>query len=91
MAWTPEEYARHRIEHGREFPYDGIWEATGPDPELTPVPSADDPHFVAARGVLADLCDRRGIKWELSKVDHETREEIIATLAGIIRMAVTAS
>lgn len=43
----------------------------------------------AALGILADLCDRRGIKQELRQIegDEDITEEIVKTLAEIIRTA----
>lgn len=77
--------AKHRLEHGASFPYDAgadFWE----DRDPTPAPAPDWAH-AAARGVLADLMDRRGIKWELDKVDHDVRMELTQSLAEIIRLA----
>ena len=55
-----------------------------------PPPAIDWAH-TAARGVLADLCDRRGVKWELEKIDHDVRAELTQSLACIIRQAHTIS
>jgi hypothetical protein len=77
--------AKHRLEHGANYPYDAgadYWE----DRATTPPPARDWAH-AAARGVLADLSDRRGIKWELEKVDHDVRAELTESLAEIIRLA----
>ena len=79
--------SKHRLAHGAKHPYDGgadFWEDRVP----TPPPAADWAH-TAARGVLADLLDRRGIKWALDheEIDHETRAEIVRSLAAIIREA----
>jgi hypothetical protein len=43
----------------------------------------------AALGVLADLSDRRGIKWALQEIkgDEDISEEIVVSLAAIIRRA----
>ena len=76
--------AQHRPEHGAEFPYDGKDQKGS---EIHPAIPATDWAHAAARGVLADLCDRRGIKWELAKVDEETRIELTASMAEIIRLA----
>jgi hypothetical protein len=72
------------VVHGGKFPYDGgseFWQRG-----RVPKPPTDWAH-AAARGVLANLCDRRGVKHELRNVDHDVREEIAQTLAGIIRAA----
>lgn len=39
----------------------------------------------AALSVLNDLSDRRGIKHELDAIDYDVREEIVITMAAIIR------
>lgn len=41
----------------------------------------------AALGILRDLSDRRGIKYELDAVDDNTREDIVHALSDIIRTA----
>jgi hypothetical protein len=79
--------SKRRLEYGAKHPYDGgadYWEDLAP----TPPPATDWAH-AAARGVLADLLDRRGIKWALDdeQIDHETRAEIVQSIAAIIRMA----
>lgn len=77
--------AQIALNHGAEFPYDasdGWWDS---DAAFAP-PAVDWAHR-AARGVMADLKARRGIKWELEKVDEETRVEIVRALAEIIRVA----
>ena len=77
--------ARHSIEMGERFPYDGGADFWG-DKNPTPTPARDWAHR-AARGVLADLCDRRGVKHELDGVDHYVRAELAESLADIIRLA----
>lgn len=77
--------AKHRLEHGARYPYDAgadFWEDRTKE-----LPPATDWAHAAARGVLADLLDRRGIKWELEKVDHEVRAELTQSMAEIIRLA----
>lgn len=69
--------ARRQIAHGNQFPYDGGLEAA---------PASDWAH-TAARGILADLLDRRGIKWELEKVEEDVRVDIVTALAAIVRAA----
>lgn len=72
--------AKRRIEHGAKYPYDGER------------PEQDWAHR-AARGIAADLCDRRGIKWEMGKVDDDSesdysvRCDIVDSHAAIIRAA----
>ena len=76
--------AKHSLERGAKYPFDGgedFWKE-GKNP-----PEAKDWAHTAARGVLADLSDRRGIKSELCKIDHEVRAELTESLAEIIRLA----
>lgn len=61
------------VEHGTNFPYHGI--------------APTDASEKAALAVLANLCDRRGIKWELNAVDDDVRAEIVTDLSAIIREA----
>lgn len=77
--------AKQRIEHGAEFPFDApdsFWEVADSQP-----PPAKDDAYRAARGVLADLQDRGGIKYGFEGIDEETRIEIVESLASIIRQA----
>lgn len=37
-----------------------------------------------ARAILADLLDRRSIKWGFNDIDQETRFEIVDSMAAII-------
>lgn len=72
---------RHRLEMADKFPYDGGG-----------IGGRNDWAYRAARGVLADLGDRRGIKWALQDVEGaddngEIRREMVDTLASIIRQA----
>lgn len=75
----------NRIDHGARFPYDAPDDYTGA-PDDTPPPPTDWAH-AAARGCIADLRDRRGIKWGFDDIDEEIRSEIVSTLAAIIRYA----
>jgi len=77
-----EDDARRRIEQGNRFPYDA------PNDWLRKSdPPAKDWAHRAARGILAELNDRRGIKHGLADIDQDTRGEIVETLAAIIRLA----
>lgn len=73
------------LEHGDKFPYDAPdawWRAYGEEPP----PPRNWAHR-AARGVLADLTDRRDIKRGFENVDEDIRAEIVDTLAVIIQAA----
>lgn len=81
----PEEIAAITLRHGAKYPYDAPdewWDSDGSNP-----PPATDWAHSAARGVLADLNDRRGIKQGFAGLDEGVRAEIIASLAEIIRQA----
>ena len=77
--------AQRALAHGADFPYDGgeeFWTKI----DVPPPPAVDWAHR-AARGVLADLTDRQGVKHELSAVDYDVREELTDSIAAIIREA----
>lgn len=67
------------IRLGLEYPYD---EKDGADRDWAEV---------AALGILSDFSDRRGLKHELREIDLDIRQEIVATMAAIIRAAHKAS
>ena len=70
-----------RIDQGTEFPYSYRGRRRKP---------ITDPAELAAVGVLADLGDRRGIKWELEGIEHDSPDvarEILIRLTRIIRRA----
>lgn len=77
--------AKHTLERGQKYPYDAPddWWQGDDTPALPP---ADWAH-AAARGVIADLCDRGGIKHGFNNIDEEIRAEIVSSLASIIRLA----
>ena len=77
--------AYSKIVLGNTFPFDASdewWKDETPVPMVPP-----DWAHAAARGVIADLKDRRGIKHclERSEIDEDTRTEIIESLASSIR------
>ena len=79
--------AKHRLEHGAAFPYDAPdkwWAGDASNP-----PGAKDWAHTAARGVWADLNDRRTIKYSFENIDEDVRAEIVDTLAKIIKAAAT--
>ena len=67
------EEAKHSIEIGLKYPYN----------EREPI----DNYELAALGILANLNDRRSIKQGFYGVDLDIREEIVTSLADIIREA----
>jgi hypothetical protein len=73
------------LARGLKFPYDESdewWDDDGKNPSA-PIDWA----HAAARGVIADLQDRRGIKQGFQEVDEEVRQEIVKSLSDIIRLA----
>ena len=82
---TPEQIAEHTLKRGSEYPYDAPdkwWDGDGENP-----PTPLDWAHHAARGVLADLNDRGGIKHGFANIDEDIRAEIVQSLATIIRIA----
>ena len=74
---------KQRLKHGNSFPLDAPdswWESTGDNPPL-PIDKA----HATARGVIAELQDRRGIKNGFDNLDEDIRKEIVEKLADIIR------
>jgi len=80
---TPEKH----IKHGNEFPFDESQEWWNDSGRKASKPK--DRAHSGARGIVAALQARQGIKHELSqqKIDEETRREIVDELAAIIREA----
>jgi hypothetical protein len=72
---TPEARAHHDLQRGRKYPYHG----------KPPKDWAE----AAALGIIADLCDRSGIKHEMRAVgdDEGLSQEIVEAFAAIIRVA----
>lgn len=70
------------------WPYDATDAWIMRDDE-TPPPIAEKWSIAAARAIIYNLLDRRGIKQELQwhKVDEDVRKEIVNTIAAIIDMA----
>ena len=79
--------AKNSLDHGAEFPYD----VSDSNQEKSKIPVAKDWAHAAARGILADLGDRRGIKQELRACDLDIRKEIVQSLAAIMRLALEES
>lgn len=84
MSRTPQENANLCLNRGDTYPYDDPNRFN--DDGIPVVPARDWAHR-AARGILADLSDRRGIKHELEMVDDDVRIELTESLAEIIRQA----
>lgn len=77
-----------RLVLGDMYPYDAPdawWLVSDADGAWTR--EGDDWAHRAARGVVADLTDRRGIKRGFEDIDEDVRTEIVNSLAAIIRLA----
>ncbi len=70
------ERARHNLELGEKFPYDGKRESVSPDWA-----------HKAARGVMIDLCDRRYVKHALVDLDDDVKRDIILSIKETILTA----
>ena len=46
---------------------------------------SDDPAVNALLAVMDNLNGRRGIKWEIQKIDDDVMEELLQTNLGIIK------
>jgi hypothetical protein len=79
------EHAKHCLERCSKYPYDHR-DPRDDESDVTFDPPEDWAHY-AARGVIADLCDRRGIKHGFNGVDEDVRLEIVQTLREIIATA----
>jgi hypothetical protein len=86
MMAGEEALANIRLEHGNAYPYDAPDAWWNADTMTTP-PAAVDWAHAAARGILADLKDRRTIKWGFDDTDEDVRAEIVSSIAEIIRTA----
>jgi hypothetical protein len=85
---TPEltKQARNSLISGDRFPFDASDEWLDSETETSP-PRAKDYAHRAARGIIANLRDRRSIKNGFNMVDEEVRVLIVETIAAIIREA----
>lgn len=79
--------AQHTLDRGAKYPYDASDEWWHGDGDEREAPPPTDWAHAAARGVLADLNDRKGIKQGFANIDEEIRVEIVSSLAEIIRRA----
>lgn len=70
--------AKLSFEYGQKYPYDATDKGSFPKGDWA---------IAAARGIINDLSDRRGIKRGFEEVDLQTRREIVKTMAAIIRLS----
>lgn len=78
--------AQQSINHGAEFPYDAgheFWDGSHP---RVPPPATSWAH-AAARGIFADLTDRRGLKNLLASISREVASEMVQSVTEIILTA----
>lgn len=80
------------IKLANDYPFDAPdswWNDISSPPQSPSVPK--DAYHSAARAVIHDLQDRRDIKHLLrvDRMDEEVRQELVATLASIIKTAVS--
>jgi hypothetical protein len=87
MESQQEYFARQRLHAGNEYPYDASdeWRELYSSSRQAPPPF--DWAHAAARGIVADLQDRRAIKDGFNRVDEEVRTKIVKAIAEIIRQA----
>lgn len=78
--------AKRNLARGADYPFDGPSEWYDIEQPRPPLPPFDWAH-AAARGILADLNDRSGIKHGFIGISEDVRAEIIGSLAAIIREA----
>jgi hypothetical protein len=71
--------AWHDLTVGNKYPYDAG--------DAGRKSKAKDWAHKAARGIMCDLCDRGVIKHAFAGIELETRKDIVASMAAIIRLA----
>lgn len=86
-----EQMAIDNLYRASMWPYDATDAWIMQDDETPPIPPpiAETWQIAAARAIIYNLLDRRGIKQELQwhRIDEDVRKEIIETIAMIINMA----
>lgn len=80
--------ARQSLHSGEHYPFDASdeWLELYSGSRLPP--EAKDYAHRAARGIVADLQDRRGVKNGFSRIDEDMRIDIVESIAAIIRESV---
>jgi hypothetical protein len=81
--------ASRALIEGDEFPYDAAdrWWCTHADVVGRPPKPSDFAHR-AARGIIANLRDRRGVKNGFDRIDEDMRIDMVNDAAEIIREAI---
>lgn len=80
--------AKEALLHGDEFPFDAhdSWWYNG-DEDKGPPPAPFDWAHRAARGIIAELKERRGIKGGFTDLEEKVRVELVQKIARIIGAA----
>lgn len=78
MAISVSALAQRNVDGGAEYPYDAPNQAMLGDGDWS---------VLAARAVIYDLTDRRGIKHGFDNVDDDVRIDIVRALAATIKAA----
>ena len=81
--------AEFSVTQGAEFPYDAPDAWKDAYPNVLPIPAIDWAH-TAARAAIRELKDWLGVGSEIDYIDEDTRLEIVAIIAEIIRFCVYA-
>ena len=74
---------KRNIEGGKRFPYDSDSHGSSNAPQGW--------QYDAARGILYDFSDRRGVKDGFNRIDLETRQEIVKSMVETIELAFSQS
>lgn len=77
---------KQAIIHGNEYPYDET-DAWWSSEDRTPPSLPEDWAHSAARGIIANLEGRAGVRLALVHIDEAIRKEIVGDIARIIRNA----
>lgn len=80
--------AGHALHSGEHYPFDATDEWIEMYSASRLPPEAKDYAHRAARGIIANLQDRRGVKYGFNRIDEDMRIDIVEDISAIIREAV---
>ena len=80
--------ARQSLHSGEHYPFDAPDEWIEMYSASRLPPEAKDYAHRAARGIVANLMDRRGVKNGFNRIDEDMRIDIVEDIAAIVREAV---
>jgi hypothetical protein len=83
--------ALYCLQHSERYPYDATDEWRANTNYEDDAPPAEDWAHAAARGVVADLTDRRDVKNGFANVDEDVRRDIVDSIRRIILLARTST